>query len=345
MKNKSLLNMELLKISRIFASECIPIVFAIDDRFSFGLSVMIESIIENAKKEMCYDLIILHRNVSLEHQKVIIGMQDAHKNICIRFFNVEKYSLRYAIFNTHVTKELYYRLLIPELLSEYEKVIYADGDMIALTDIAELFQIDMKDYLFAAVKDICGNWHYYEENSILKSYLDIEIELKGAENYINAGLLIMNLKEIRKKYSTEELWNLVDSRKWLHHDQDIINKMGEEKIYILPYEWNLVREYPALALQYMPKDEQNKWKQAFKEPKIIHFAGRNKPWKGLKVPGYPLFWKYALESPLVEEAVNTFDAQICYKRTMEQIKLGDYRVGYIIRELICWLKTFIKKKE
>lgn len=343
MSFRSLESESITKIDAIYPDKFVPIVFAIDDRFAFGLSVMIESIIEHADDDLNYDMIILHRNVSKEHQDAIKSMQSGKKSISIRFYNVEKYSLQYHIFHTGVTSELYYRLLIPELLSDYEKVIYADGDMITLTDIAELMRYDIGNNLFAAVKDICGNWHYYEENSHVKHYWDEDIKLKGAENYINAGLLVMNLAEIRNEYNQEALWNLVHSRAWEHHDQDIINKMGEEKIYILPFEWNLIREYPARALEYMPQNDRNNWEGSFSNPKVIHFVSDKKPWKGYKVPDYKLFWKYALESPLLADALDSFDRDACYKKVMQLIKNGNYGLILIMRELRAWIKQFALK--
>ncbi len=37
----------------------------------------------------------------------------------------------------HFSKETYYRLVLPELLPNYDKVLYLDSEMIAMDDVAK----------------------------------------------------------------------------------------------------------------------------------------------------------------------------------------------------------------
>ncbi len=333
-----------MKISPVFGEKYVLIVFAIDDDFAFGTSVMIQSIIANSHSEYNYDIVILHKSVREKNQKAIKQMEEGLNNFSIRFYNVEEYSKKYKVFHSGVSEELYYRLLIPELMLDYKKAFYVDGDMIALCDIQDFDRIDVSNVLFSGVKDICGMWRYYTPDGALKDYLDNDLELKNPEDYINAGFLIMNLELIREKFGTDGIWKLVDSRKaWLHHDQDIVNKMGDNNILVLPYSYNMVRQYTDEALEYMPSEEFKKWQSSMKDIKIIHFAGQYKPWKGYKVPGYDLFWKYAIESPLLQ-SILVSNADDLHEKVMIGISKKQYGGRQILEDIGEYIKGFLVKK-
>lgn len=57
------------------------------------------------------------------------------------------------ICNTHLSKAAYFRLLIPELIREYDKCIYLDCDIIVHGDLKELYEIELGNNYLAGVKD------------------------------------------------------------------------------------------------------------------------------------------------------------------------------------------------
>ena len=76
----------------------------------------------------------------------------------VKFYNVEKIcpdklsafvELTPEIKNTHVSVGTLYRLLVPQIiLSDIEKIIYLDSDLIVNLDIKELWQIDLDEKIF-----------------------------------------------------------------------------------------------------------------------------------------------------------------------------------------------------
>ena len=108
-----------------------------------------------------------------------------------------------------------------------------------------------------------------------------DLEIADGEHYINSGLLVMNLKELRERHFYEEALALAHEHpeKIYFHDQDILNALCRGKILYLPYRWNMISGY----LRKKPKcslKELLKLREDQLNPSMIHFAGEKKPWEG-----------------------------------------------------------------
>ena len=130
-----------------------------------------------------------------------------------KFFANYKYIVRYSIGSI-------YRILSAQILSEnIEKVIYLDSDILVNLDVKEMWQIPLEDKPLAAIAPI-------ENDSDVKELLLCKQSLVDPNDYFNAGVLILNLKRIRRD-GREKLWAgikwLVDNPECLHFDNDIIN--------------------------------------------------------------------------------------------------------------------------
>lgn len=77
------------------------------------------------------------------------------QNISIRFIRVcEYFDARKLFVDQHLSVETYYRLIIPEIMPDYHKILYLDCDMVADHDVAELYDLDLKGAVIGAAKDI-----------------------------------------------------------------------------------------------------------------------------------------------------------------------------------------------
>ena len=123
--------------------------------------------------------------------------------------------------------------LIPEIP---DKILYLDIDMMAGGDIAKLYNIDIEGYEYAAVKEKYGCWLIRPD-------------------YINAGMLLLNIKEIKKTGLLQKARKLIQTKKMLFADQDAIFWSTTKK-KILPRIYN----------------EQSKFNK--KDTIICHFAKR-----------------------------------------------------------------------
>jgi lipopolysaccharide biosynthesis glycosyltransferase len=95
------------------------------------------------------------------------------------------------------------RLLADEVLDIQDKLLYLDIDMMANKDISELYNIDIEDYEYAAVKEKYGCW-------VIRP------------DYINAGMLLFNMKKVRETKLLEKARNLIRNQKMLFADQDAL---------------------------------------------------------------------------------------------------------------------------
>ena len=195
------------KITPVYRSNYISLSFSSNNNFIKYAGVMIESIIQNSKKEHNYDIIILHKDISSYNMKLIKSLVEGRKNFCIRFVNTSEIigerDFYIEIDGDRLTEETYYRLYLQDILSnKYEKTVYLDADMVANKDLYQLTAIDLETHYIATVRDYVGIMLCYK-NSLYKNekidYFQNEIGLKDINNYFNAGFLIINLKELRKK--------------------------------------------------------------------------------------------------------------------------------------------------
>lgn len=84
-----------------------------------------------------------------------------------------------------------------------EKLLYLDIDMMAAKDIAELYNTNIEEYEYAAVKEKYGS-------KIIRP------------DYINAGMLLLNLNKIKETGLLEKARALIKKRKLPFADQDAI---------------------------------------------------------------------------------------------------------------------------
>ena len=264
----------------------IPIFFSIDDGYAPYLAVALNSAIKNSSADRCYRAIVLHNGLSWENQERIAQLEAP--NFSIEFYQMEKgleaitdrrsNYLRCDYF----TLTIYFRLFIPAMFPELDKGIYIDSDVVVLGDLAELFDIDLGDNYIGACND-----KSVVDVPPLARYMEEYIGVKK-EEYINSGVLLMNLKLLREKGFDEHFLTLLNRYHFdsIAPDQDYINAICNGRIKYLGEEWDA-----------MPNDNAPELEGA----RLIHYNLFSKPWcyDGIQYGEY--FWKYALDSGYLEE--------------------------------------------
>ena len=121
------------------------ICLASDQNYIDYTYVTVLSIAEHASKDSHYEVVILSTGV-LEYKKQIFYALNSD-NFSVRFVDMEKYleqtEMRNFFISRHVSTATYFRYFIPEIFSNYDRVLYMDGDVIALEDVAELFSFNI----------------------------------------------------------------------------------------------------------------------------------------------------------------------------------------------------------
>jgi lipopolysaccharide biosynthesis glycosyltransferase len=277
----------------------IPIVFASDNNYVPYMSTTMQSIMENADRDRVYIFHILHRNISESNIDLLKSQLSVFPHFSLKMIDMSENIGNNDFFvSRNITVETYFRLFIPELLGNYQKVIYLDCDIICNVNIALLFDTDLGNHLLAAVRDSAVAWYYSnKDKKLFRNWHQVLLHLTNPENYFNAGMALINIELFRKTVSTNEILKLATSRKWQLHDQDILNYLVEGKTLFLPYRWNFMYEK---YTTHLPEHLKKEYNEARKNPYIIHY----KPWNCENyTEHFELFWKYATRTPFIETII------------------------------------------
>ena len=288
-------------------SKVIPIFFAVDDGYIPFLAVTLQSMLENASKDYYYVIKILYTNISEENKEKIIKYENEFAKIEFVDLNYYLEELQEKLYTRdYYTKTTYYRLMIPNLYPQYDKILYLDSDVVVLGDVSELYNTDLEDNLVGAVPD--ASVRAIKEFS---EYVERVIGMADYKNYFNAGVLLMNLKEMRKfDFQTKFLYLLENMKYSVAQDQDYLNRICKGRTKLLDEGWD-VMPLPVDA----PMKEEN--------IKIIHYNLIYKPWHFDNVLYQDYFWKYAKKTEFYDEIMemrNTYSEENKV-RDMEQFNV------------------------
>jgi lipopolysaccharide biosynthesis glycosyltransferase len=327
----------------------IPIIFSANEYYIPYTAVAIQSIMEHANKEYCYSFYILYKDISDEFVHLLRKQISRYSNCLIAFIDVSDYISKYTFFvSRHITVETYFRLLIPYIFTDYDKVIYLDCDTLCLVDISELYAIELDDNLLSVVRDVGVAWYYSPIHSDYASRIyQILLNLQKPENYFNSGMAVINTDLFRKTFTKKYLFEFVSSHDFQLHDQDILNILCEGRARLLPFAWNFMKTPDTI---YLPEYLKEQYAEAENNPKILHF----KPWNsGNYSPYLPFseyFWKYAVQTPFYDRIIFRMKEQkvLVPHSIQEQIFLNIKNrrgcgIRFIIKCFFIWIEGRIKK--
>ena len=330
--------------NQILEAHAIPVVFAANDYFVPYMAAMLLSLADHASKGRQYEIIVLHRDILGSNQAVLRELLLPYENIRLRFVEMAPVVGDTTFFvenKDHFSPEAYYRLFIPYILPEYDKAVYLDGDMIALRDIAELYDTDISDFLIAAVRDYAGNSLYEKPLATRKKYREQELGLTNLCDYFISGTLVLNLEALRKEKTMEEMLAFAASRNWMQHDQDILNVLCSGKTRILDAKWNVLEDYG--NNRYLPQNYYDEWLAGHRNPAIVHYGGERKPWLSLNCENGELFWRYAAKTPWLKTILQRMN-EVCIgpkeSRYAIQKQYWEGKIGFawLVRFGLAWLK-------
>lgn len=310
------------KCTPAFKDNNIAIALAANDYFAPYLCVTLKSIIDNSTELFNYDVIILTRDISADNRKILMGLARGRDNISIRFLD-PTYVLDGYTFMMHGhfgSVETFYRLILSEVLPEYEKILYVDSDMVVQDDLAKLYNEDVDGYLLAATRDAdtAGLYNGYEPKK--KKYTDEIMKLKDPYSYFQAGILLINLEEFRKSFKVESVLKLATEREWQLQDQDVLNILCEDRVKFVDMSWNVLVDYAHVRMNKImrlaPQWLYFEYMEARKYPKVIHYAGPEKPWNCPEMDYGKVFWEYAKGTPFYE----TMLFRMAYKLNIDSTK-------------------------
>lgn len=148
------------------------------------------------------------KSKNLENEVIKIDITDIYEKEFGKCKNENAYCTPYTLLRLLAD-------LVPEMP---EKLLYLDIDMMAAADISPLYNIDILDYEYAAVKEKYGSLFIWPD-------------------YINAGMLLLNMKKIKETKLLEKARYLIKNKKMLFADQDAIYRATTRKL-LLPRIYN-----------------------------------------------------------------------------------------------------------
>lgn len=303
--------MEIIKPA--FLSNNIPICFSSDDEYVPLLSVTIQSIMDKSTDTNNYDIVVLMTEISEENQKTLTELVSPKPNFSIRFVNVGTLVYGYKFFteadptNTKFSEEIYYRVLVPSLMANYSKVIFCDADLLFLDDIAKLItDYDISESLVGAVRDYEGIATCYAKSYERTRYRINELQLTNFGDYFNSGLLVMNIKLFNELFTANYLLDFAVSKNWQQFDQDVFNYLCKDKVTIIDACWNFLEDIEGY-FHRLPEKLFNEYLSSEKSPKVIHFAGRRKPWIYIGSRHNRKFWETARKTPYYKDLRKKMD--------------------------------------
>lgn len=262
----------------------VSIVYASDENFLLQTYVSIYSVLANRTDDYNLKFFIL---VPENCQSWHLDNEWTYRNYSIEYIKVaRRYFEDVNITLQNITKPTFYRLLIPVLLPRHKKCIYLDGDTICCNDILELYETDLENSYLAASKGAVMNFN--------KSDVEEILGIPDAENYVNAGVLVMNLELMRQKSMVERFMKC-SVKGYPCQDQDVLNKCCYGKIKILPMKNNVYcNVFSAPDSVIMQRFGKNEIAEARNNPIVIHYPREySKPWKNINAAEGYRWWNYA----------------------------------------------------
>ena len=271
----------------------VPIVFAFDRNLINPAKICFASLLLSSRSNTFYDIYILCSNEIDCKLPELLYLFDTYSNCKIKSISVSnEFESSFEI--RGITTPAYYRLLIPELIPEYDKILYSDVDVIFRDDLSDVyFNTNMDDYYIAGVDSIA---HMIPD---LKSYYEQERGTDSRGN-IYSGNLIINSKKMREDGIVDKFREHVD-KKYKFQDMDIINIVCKGKIKYLPPSFcytTYISDFAVNNRELLKTVWTEEQIQEAQDKGIVHYNGQ-KPWKGPCI-NFDIWWEYYRKSPFFD---------------------------------------------
>lgn len=265
--------------------------------------VVIASVLQNTDAEVRF--YILHDETLTEENraklmcaaKLPIAKSDMRQHGDIEFIDVaQKFALYTGVgLNAYCGKftiGALYRLTLPDIMPNLNKVLYLDCDLVVAVNVEQLWQLDMAGRSLAGV--LSDRSKPFPNLNVPKNEITLNRYRYSNERYINSGVLLMDLSKMRRGLENGDL---------------LLNKaVSYIQSYkpMLPDEAFFNAEYLADILYLDPKYNTDPTDEIFDDilglERIWHFGGHLKPWDAFTGTNADmLYWKYLVLTPWKDE--------------------------------------------
>ena len=181
--------------------------------------------------------------------------------------------------------EIYYRIFAAKYLpQELDRVLYLDPDLVINQSIRHLYRLPMGTAFFAAASHIGNLLHIVNE---------LRLDMDETSPYINSGVMLMNLRQLRQEQDYAQVFDYIEAHKnrLILPDQDIISGLyGGRIIPLDAWRYNMTERLFAFHRQAGDRMDLDFVRE---NCAVIHYCGRNKPWKSNYIGKLDCFYKEA----------------------------------------------------
>lgn len=243
------------------------ILVTVNSNYIRPLKVMLASFFTyHRKEESIYLLYSDVKDAELEELRKLIE-ENGSRFLPVR---MEKNLLWDVPVFRYFTREMYYRLFAGMMFPGEERMLYLDPDILIRGSLTSMYETDLEGNVLGGIGDVAVNTMFSAHKE--------KLGLCKEEQYINSGVLLMDLNKIRSCFHADEIGRVIKEKgEFLEYpDQDLINLIFRGRIKILERKYNYNTGYGSgmEMLKYIAGG----FLKERKYPVIVHYMGAMKPW-------------------------------------------------------------------
>lgn len=227
----------------------------------------------NAYNSVRLDFYLVTNDVKKDD--LMIYQQYFTNNNFFHFVNIDEQMFKDSRTSKRYPLAIYYRLFASKYLpSDMDKILYLDPDIIVKGDLSSLYNLDLGDNYFAGATNI---------GLFLKKFNQLRTGANKDNIYLNTGVLLFNLKKLREEQKEEDVYEFLEKKRYLLTlpDQDVIYTLYGNKVTLIDNLIYNISDRTITLFNLKNKITKKKIDYSWVEENsiIIHYFGRNKPWK------------------------------------------------------------------
>ncbi|GAB6455706.1 glycosyltransferase family 8 protein [Bacillus luti] len=276
----------------------LSVVYSSDDTYAQHVGVSLISLLQNNNHFNTINIYLIENNLSSYSKKNLNSICKKY-NRTIQYINFNVLSDRLELnIGDSIAINSYARLFLASVIpEELDKIIYLDCDSIINSSLSDLWNTDITEYFVAGVCDTVSNQTKFK------------IDMDKDDRYINAGMLLVNLKRWRTEKIEKQFIEFIDkyNGQVFHHDQGVINGVLKGEVLYLHPKYNVMTPFFTMdryeIMQYYGLQNyysESELIEAIEVPVFIHYtpAFVNRPWvKGCRHPLTALYEEYLAMTP------------------------------------------------
>lgn len=316
----------------------INIVCASDNNYVEPMTVMLCSCLENISSISKVKVFILDGGIEKNNIHKVKNLFKKYNNAELKIISINKNLYKKYRIKNHLTDATYYRIDVPNLLPDIDRILYLDCDLIVIGDVSTIFNIDMDGKTIAACQD-----HDINVNSMYNKVFKKNSKL----GYFNAGVILMDLVSMRVNDISSKIKVLIEKRDDIDKlpgcDQKYLNYYFLDNWVKINPQWN---SQTSLESTNFYKDTVFSKKDFYiikNFPKIIHFSSSIcKPWMYESVTKYKSIYKFYLDKTAFKNSKSKVSYYQLYKKFINYLyfKIAPSSINKIIYKLIDKFKKY-----